>query len=122
MREVFWVTRAKDNLRFRVLRRLQPGLEANILRDDLIRLSNTPSQKAYPGRNAPGERPRRGGWPSAPDGVVAQQPDLERTAHRRILSLPLEHRSVVASRRLTALIPSGQPRTLVVSFRSAQGT
>lgn len=48
MREVFWVTRAKDNLRSRVLRRLQPGREANILRDDLIQLTSAPSQKAYP--------------------------------------------------------------------------
>lgn len=48
MREVFWVTRAKDNLQFRVLRRFQPGREANILRDDLIQLTSTSSQKAYP--------------------------------------------------------------------------
>ena len=48
LREVFWVTRAKDNLRFRVCRRLQSGREANILRDDLIELTSTPTQKAYP--------------------------------------------------------------------------
>ena len=38
MREVFWVTRAKDNLQCRVVRRLQHGRAGNILRDDLIRL------------------------------------------------------------------------------------
>lgn len=46
-RGVWWVTRAKDNLRCRVLRRFQPGRHGNILRDDLIRLSG-PARKAYP--------------------------------------------------------------------------
>jgi hypothetical protein len=47
MREVWWVTRAKDNLRCRVQRKLQHGVHANILRDDLIRLTG-PARKAYP--------------------------------------------------------------------------
>jgi len=47
MREVFWVTRAKDNLQYRVVRRLQQGRAGNILRDDLIRLTG-PAHKAYP--------------------------------------------------------------------------
>ena len=47
MREVFWVTRAKDNLQYRVVRRLQQGRAGNILRDDLIRLTG-PARKAYP--------------------------------------------------------------------------
>ena len=47
-REVFWVTRAKDNLRGRVVRRLQVGRVGNILRDDLIRLTSGPSRHAYP--------------------------------------------------------------------------
>jgi len=47
MREVFWVTRAKDNLQFRVVRRLQHGRAGNILRDDLIQLTG-PARKAYP--------------------------------------------------------------------------
>lgn len=47
-REVFWVTRAKDNLQYRVVRRLQTGRFGNILRDDLIELTRTPSQQAYP--------------------------------------------------------------------------
>jgi IS4 transposase len=48
MRDVFWVTRAKDNLRCRVVRRLQHGHDGNILRDDLIALTCGPSAKAYP--------------------------------------------------------------------------
>jgi hypothetical protein len=48
MREVFWVTRAKDNLRARVWRKLQSGRDGNILRDDLIQLISGPSRKAYP--------------------------------------------------------------------------
>lgn len=48
MRGVFWVTRAKDNLRCRVVRRLQHGCQANILRDDLIRLTG-PARQHYPG-------------------------------------------------------------------------
>jgi hypothetical protein len=47
MRGVWWVTRAKDNLRCRVVRRFQRGRHGNILRDDLIRLTG-PARKAYP--------------------------------------------------------------------------
>jgi hypothetical protein len=47
MREVFWVTRAKDNLCCRVKRKLQSGVQGNILRDDLIRLTG-PARKHYP--------------------------------------------------------------------------
>jgi hypothetical protein len=48
LRDVFWVTRAKDNLCCRVVRRLQHGADGNILRDDLIALTSGPSLKAYP--------------------------------------------------------------------------
>jgi hypothetical protein len=48
MREVFWVTRAKDNLEYRVVRKFQQGRVDNILADDLIELTSTPSRKAYP--------------------------------------------------------------------------
>jgi hypothetical protein len=47
-REVFWVTRAKDNLQCRVVRRLQTGRFDNILRDDLIELTTPLVQKVYP--------------------------------------------------------------------------
>lgn len=47
MREVFWVTRAKDNLRCRVKCQLQHGVQGNILRDDLIRLTG-PARQHYP--------------------------------------------------------------------------
>jgi hypothetical protein len=47
MRGVFWVTRAKDNLRCRVVRCFQRGCHGNILRDDLIRLTG-PARKHYP--------------------------------------------------------------------------
>jgi hypothetical protein len=47
-RDVFWVTRAKDNLRCRVMRKLQHGGAGNILRDDLIVLTSGPSARAYP--------------------------------------------------------------------------
>src|SRR5208282_5272428 len=47
-REVFWVTRAKDNLQCRVVCRLQTGRFDNLLRDDLIELINPPVQKVYP--------------------------------------------------------------------------
>jgi IS4 transposase len=48
LREVFWVTRAKENLQSRVVRRLQPQRAGNILRDDVIQLSSGPSRKEYP--------------------------------------------------------------------------
>jgi hypothetical protein len=47
-REVFWVTRAKDNLRARVRRQWQSGRDGHILRDDLIQLTSGPSRQAYP--------------------------------------------------------------------------
>jgi len=46
-REVFWVTRAKDNLQFRVVKRFQHGTFGHILRDDLIALTG-PAVKDYP--------------------------------------------------------------------------
>lgn len=46
-RGVFWVTRAKDNLRCRVVRCFQRGRHGNILRDDLIRLTG-PARQHYP--------------------------------------------------------------------------
>ena len=48
IREVFWVTRAKDNLSFKVVRRYQKWAVGKILRDDLIRLKTPASRKAYP--------------------------------------------------------------------------
>ncbi len=48
LRRVFWVTRAKDNLSFKVVRRYQKGAVGKILRDDLIQLNTPASRKAYP--------------------------------------------------------------------------
>ena len=48
MREVFWVTRAKENLNCRVVRRFQPGTFGPILRDDLIELQTPVSRQDYP--------------------------------------------------------------------------
>jgi len=50
MREVFWVTRAKENLSFRVVRRYQHGAVGKILRDDLIQLKTPASRRDYPER------------------------------------------------------------------------
>lgn len=47
MREVWWVTRAKENCRYRVVRKLQHGRVGNILRDELIRLTG-PAAQPYP--------------------------------------------------------------------------
>ena len=48
MREVFWVTRARDDLRCRVVGRLPHGRKGNILRDDAIQWSVPTSRKNYP--------------------------------------------------------------------------
>jgi hypothetical protein len=47
-RLVFWVTRAKDNLSFKVVRRCQKGAVGKILRDDFIRLKTPASRAVYP--------------------------------------------------------------------------
>jgi hypothetical protein len=48
MREVFWITRAKENLSFRVVRCFQQGAVGKILRDDLIQLQTPASLQDYP--------------------------------------------------------------------------
>jgi hypothetical protein len=48
MREVFWVTRAKENLSFRVVRCFQHRAAGRILRDDLIQLQTPVSRRDYP--------------------------------------------------------------------------
>jgi len=48
LREVFWVTRAKENLSFRVVRRFQHGAMGRMLRDDLIQLQTPASRQDYP--------------------------------------------------------------------------
>lgn len=47
-RQVFWVTRAKDNMKFRVVRRYQSGRIGNILRDDLVQMKSSASRRLYP--------------------------------------------------------------------------
>ncbi len=47
-REVFWVTRPKDNLQCRVVRKFQAGAQDQILRDDWIVLTTPPVKKVYP--------------------------------------------------------------------------
>jgi len=46
LREVFWVTRAKENLNCRVMRSFQQGVFGRILRDDLIELQTPASRDA----------------------------------------------------------------------------
>ena len=48
VREVFWITRAKDTLSYRVERRFQKGSAGKILRDDVIRLKVAASRQDYP--------------------------------------------------------------------------
>ena len=47
-RGVFWVTRAKDNLDYRLVKRRLRKPQGNILRDDLIRLRGPKSSQLYP--------------------------------------------------------------------------
>ena len=48
LRGVFWVTRAKDPMQFKVVRRFQRGRIGNIIRDDLVKLKTAASRKEYP--------------------------------------------------------------------------
>ena len=48
IRGVHWVTRAKDNLSYRVYRKIQHGPSGNILRDDLITLKTKTSKNRFP--------------------------------------------------------------------------
>jgi len=49
-RGVIWVTRSKDNMRYRVVKRALKKPEGNILRDDIILLTGAKSHKSYPMR------------------------------------------------------------------------
>ncbi len=48
LRGVFWVTRAKDNMQYRVKKRLLKKPAGKILRDDLIVLTGDASREKYP--------------------------------------------------------------------------
>jgi hypothetical protein len=48
LREVFWVTRAKDNLQYEVVKVYQNGAEGRILRDEVIRLTTPGARQDYP--------------------------------------------------------------------------
>jgi Transposase DDE domain/Domain of unknown function (DUF4372) len=48
MRDVFWVTRAKDNLKYEVVTRYQTTAAGKILSDELIRLTSPASRQDYP--------------------------------------------------------------------------
>jgi hypothetical protein len=47
-RGICWVTRAKEGMQFKVLRRFQPGRHGNILRDDVVRMKSSASRRFYP--------------------------------------------------------------------------
>jgi len=47
-RGVFWVTRAKEGMKFRVVRRYQQGPIGNILRDDVVQMKSSASRRLYP--------------------------------------------------------------------------
>jgi hypothetical protein len=47
-RGVSWVTRAKEGMKFKVVRRYQQGRVGNILRDDVVRLQSSASRRVYP--------------------------------------------------------------------------
>jgi len=48
LREVFWVTRAKDNLKYEVLRYFQKGADGKILSDELIQLKTPHALRNFP--------------------------------------------------------------------------
>ena len=47
-RSVNWVTRAKEGMNFRVVRRYQRGRIGNILRDDVVQMKSSASRRLYP--------------------------------------------------------------------------
>jgi hypothetical protein len=49
LREVFWVTRTKNNHQFTVVKEYQNGPVGKILADELVEPTNASSQAAYPG-------------------------------------------------------------------------
>jgi len=61
-RGIFWVTRAKDNLRCRVCRRRLKRPEGNIIRDDEVTLVTPKSRFRVPAASAPRRRMGRDQW------------------------------------------------------------
>jgi len=48
MREIFWVTRPKENMSYEVVTEYQQGVQGKILSDQLIQLKTPSSQEKYP--------------------------------------------------------------------------
>ena len=48
MREIFWVTRPKENMNYEVVSEYQQGVHGKILSDQLIKLKTPSSQEKYP--------------------------------------------------------------------------
>lgn len=46
--QINWVTRAKEGMNFRVVRRYQQGRVGNILRDDVVQMKSSASRRLYP--------------------------------------------------------------------------
>ena len=47
-RGVYWVTRAKDNLQYRIIGQMPPNENGRIVRDEIVELTTYKSQNAYP--------------------------------------------------------------------------
>jgi len=47
-RGVHWVTRAKEGMQFRVVRRYQSGRQGHLLRDDVVQMKSSASRRRYP--------------------------------------------------------------------------
>ena len=47
-RDVFWVTRAKDNMQYKTIKKLRNKREKSILRDEIIELTTTNTKELYP--------------------------------------------------------------------------
>lgn len=91
LRGVQWVTRAKDNLRYRALRNMPVVKGSGIVKDQIVKLTGT-KWKSLSGLDRAAGRGMGGGrWREAPDGLHHQQHPLESSQRLRPLPRPLGH-------------------------------
>jgi hypothetical protein len=92
-RGVFWVTRAKENMVYEVVRKMPASKDAKILRDEVIVLRN--ENKPAPELMRQGGGAGQDRWRGTGNDLPDQQPGVESAQRGRPLPLPLANRSVL---------------------------
>ena len=112
-RGVCWVSRVKESMKLRCVKRLLKKPSGRILRDDIVVVKNPGKRRDYPEAAAPDRRPRRDRRRRPRDELLHQQPPVGGFEHLRSLQGALEHRDVLQADQADAAsgrLPRPQPQ------------